>query len=314
MAANGNGNKSVVVLQLSGGNDALNTVIPYADRNYYDNRQYLGIPENEVLHLDDKLGPEPGHGAYQVAVGRGQGGGHQRHRLPKPEQVAFPLDGRVAHRRAERHSARRLAGTGGARPRSEGRERGDRRQLRDAGCRARCTRRTCPWPRSATWIHTVLCPDIKDERARAVAPGSVLADIRRIGQGHHLAVHQPGGNGRAEGRGHSEDSARQLLVQRGVRGQPYRGEHEEHSAGDVRGRRHSRLLHPARQFRHSRERTLGARQAVERSLDRRRGLHGRPEGTRQGQGHGGADVLRVRSAHQGQRRGARTTAREAWRS
>ena len=62
MGANGNGNKSVVVLQLSGGNDALNTVIPYADQNYYDNRQYLGIPENEVLHLDDKLGLNPAMG------------------------------------------------------------------------------------------------------------------------------------------------------------------------------------------------------------------------------------------------------------
>ena len=62
MAANGNGKKSVVVLQLSGGNDALNTVIPYADQNYYDNRQYLGIPENEVLHLDDRLGLNPAMG------------------------------------------------------------------------------------------------------------------------------------------------------------------------------------------------------------------------------------------------------------
>ena len=62
MGANGNGNKNVVVLQLSGGNDALNTVIPYADQNYYDNRQYLGIPENEVLHLDDRLGLNPAMG------------------------------------------------------------------------------------------------------------------------------------------------------------------------------------------------------------------------------------------------------------
>ncbi len=62
MAANGNGKKSVVVLQLSGGNDALNTVIPYADHNYYDNRQYLGIPENEVLHMDDRLGLNPAMG------------------------------------------------------------------------------------------------------------------------------------------------------------------------------------------------------------------------------------------------------------
>ena len=62
MGANGNGNKNVVVLQLSGGNDALNTVIPYADQNYYDNRQYLGIPEDQALHLDDKLGLNPAMG------------------------------------------------------------------------------------------------------------------------------------------------------------------------------------------------------------------------------------------------------------
>ena len=60
MATNGNGNgKSVVVLQLSGGNDALNTVIPYNDERYYDNRPFVNIPQDEVLRLDDKLGLNP---------------------------------------------------------------------------------------------------------------------------------------------------------------------------------------------------------------------------------------------------------------
>ena len=59
MAGNGNGNRSVVVLQLSGGNDALNTVIPYSNDLYYDNRPYLGIPEEQVLKLDDDLGLNP---------------------------------------------------------------------------------------------------------------------------------------------------------------------------------------------------------------------------------------------------------------
>ncbi len=59
MGANGNGNKKVVVLQLSGGNDALNTVIPYSDENYYDHRPYLGIPQEDVLKLDDDLGLNP---------------------------------------------------------------------------------------------------------------------------------------------------------------------------------------------------------------------------------------------------------------
>ncbi len=60
MATNGNGhNKTVVVLQLSGGNDALNTVIPYNDERYYDNRPFVNIPQDEVLKLDDKLGLNP---------------------------------------------------------------------------------------------------------------------------------------------------------------------------------------------------------------------------------------------------------------
>ena len=62
MAGNGNGNRSVVVLQLSGGNDALNTVIPYSNELYYDNRPYLGIPEDQVLKLDDDLGLNPAMG------------------------------------------------------------------------------------------------------------------------------------------------------------------------------------------------------------------------------------------------------------
>ena len=61
MGTNGNGhhNKTVVVLQLSGGNDALNTVIPYNDGQYYDNRPFVNIPQDKVLKLDDKLGLNP---------------------------------------------------------------------------------------------------------------------------------------------------------------------------------------------------------------------------------------------------------------
>ena len=61
MGTNGNGHheKTVVVLQLSGGNDALNTVIPYNDGQYYDNRPFVNIPQDKVLTLDDKLGLNP---------------------------------------------------------------------------------------------------------------------------------------------------------------------------------------------------------------------------------------------------------------
>lgn len=49
----------LVVCQLSGGNDGLNTVVPYAEKIYYTMRPTLGIPEKDVLKLNDQLGLHP---------------------------------------------------------------------------------------------------------------------------------------------------------------------------------------------------------------------------------------------------------------
>src|ERR671931_1291844 len=49
----------LVVLQLSGGNDYLNTVIPYNDPLYRDNRPAVGIPDDQILHIDDQYGLHP---------------------------------------------------------------------------------------------------------------------------------------------------------------------------------------------------------------------------------------------------------------
>ena len=49
----------LVVLQLTGGNDYLNTVIPHTDPLYRDNRPAVGIPEDQILHIDDKVGLHP---------------------------------------------------------------------------------------------------------------------------------------------------------------------------------------------------------------------------------------------------------------
>ena len=63
MAVNGNGKPPVlVVLQLTGGNDYFNTVIPYNDGNYFDSRPSLQIPQDRVLKLDDDLGFHPAMG------------------------------------------------------------------------------------------------------------------------------------------------------------------------------------------------------------------------------------------------------------
>ncbi len=61
----------LVVLQLTGGNDYMNTVIPYADSNYYDSRPALGIPEDTVLKLDDEVGFHPSMRAMKEIYVRG---------------------------------------------------------------------------------------------------------------------------------------------------------------------------------------------------------------------------------------------------
>lgn len=50
----------LVVLEMSGGNDGLNTVVPYADDNYYRLRPTLGIQKSSLLALDDQFGFNPG--------------------------------------------------------------------------------------------------------------------------------------------------------------------------------------------------------------------------------------------------------------
>lgn len=53
------GNKRLVVIQMSGGNDGLNTVIPYRNDDYYSLRPNLAIPKSDVLTLTDELGLNP---------------------------------------------------------------------------------------------------------------------------------------------------------------------------------------------------------------------------------------------------------------
>jgi uncharacterized protein (DUF1501 family) len=75
----------LVVLQMNGGNDGINTLIPYGLDGYRQNRPNLGIPEAEVLPLNDRIGLHPSlaalHRRYQdgeVAIIQGVG-------YPNPE-------------------------------------------------------------------------------------------------------------------------------------------------------------------------------------------------------------------------------------
>jgi uncharacterized protein (DUF1501 family) len=50
----------LVIVELSGGNDGLNSVVPYADDAYYQHRPTIGIRPEHLLKLDDHFGLNPG--------------------------------------------------------------------------------------------------------------------------------------------------------------------------------------------------------------------------------------------------------------
>ncbi len=75
MAGNGNGKDPVlVIVQLSGGNDFMNTVIPYTNPVYYDNRKLVYVPQEDAIPIDDTLAFHPEMSAFKNLYDRGMVG------------------------------------------------------------------------------------------------------------------------------------------------------------------------------------------------------------------------------------------------
>lgn len=51
--------RKLIVIQLSGGNDGLNTIIPFENDTYYNLRPKISIGKKEVIRLSDQLGLNP---------------------------------------------------------------------------------------------------------------------------------------------------------------------------------------------------------------------------------------------------------------
>ena len=62
----------LVVLELSGGNDGLNTVVPYGDDAYYRYRPTIGIPASKLRKLDTRFGLNPGMAGFERLWKSGQ--------------------------------------------------------------------------------------------------------------------------------------------------------------------------------------------------------------------------------------------------
>ena len=83
------GTPVLVVLTMYGGNDGLNTLVPYADSAYHSARPDLAYPESAVVHLDDNFGLNPSMAGFgklwqdgTLAVVRGVG-------YPQPDHSHF---------------------------------------------------------------------------------------------------------------------------------------------------------------------------------------------------------------------------------
>lgn len=61
----------LVVVQLSGGNDGLNTLIPFTEPEYYQLRWSLAVPASDVLPLTDRLGLHPQLGGFKSLYDQG---------------------------------------------------------------------------------------------------------------------------------------------------------------------------------------------------------------------------------------------------
>src|SRR5476649_2095321 len=51
--------KLLILVELKGGNDGLNTVVPYSDPEYYNLRPHIALKRDEVLQLDYRTGLHP---------------------------------------------------------------------------------------------------------------------------------------------------------------------------------------------------------------------------------------------------------------
>ena len=64
--------RSLVVIELNGGNDALNTVVPYSNGLYYDYRPGIGIAQQDVLPINADFGFNPNMPAVKDLWDRGE--------------------------------------------------------------------------------------------------------------------------------------------------------------------------------------------------------------------------------------------------
>ena len=94
----------LVVVQMGGGNDGLNTVVPYAHDEYYRARPHLAVPRQNLIRVTDEIGFHPGLKPFKALYDEG--------RLAVVQGVGYPNPNRSHFRSMEIWHTADPAGSG----------------------------------------------------------------------------------------------------------------------------------------------------------------------------------------------------------
>jgi uncharacterized protein (DUF1501 family) len=174
------GNKVVVILQLSGGNDGLNTVIPVRNDIYYRSRPRLGIERASALSLTDEAGLHPVLTAFKDAYDEGSLGILNNVGYPNPDRSHFrSMD--IWHTASKSHEYWHTGWIG---------------RYLDAQCKG------CDKPTQALEIDDVLSLALKGDEIKGLA----LKDPRRLyGMSNERFFKEVLSNHSNQGSGHHHD-------------------------------------------------------------------------------------------------------------
>src|SRR5262245_11686795 len=89
LAAEAGKDSTLVVIEMTGGNDGLNTVIPYADDLYHKARPTLRHTREQVVRVNDEIGLNPAMRSFDQLLQRGELAVVQGVGYPNPDRSHF---------------------------------------------------------------------------------------------------------------------------------------------------------------------------------------------------------------------------------